>query len=366
MKNRKADVCIILGTRPEIIKFFPIIKELEINKISYFVIHTNQHYDFRMDGIFFNELKLKPKIINLNILAKTHGEFTGKAIIKIEKTLIKNKPKLVMVQGDTNSAMAGAIAAVKLHIDVYHIEAGLRSYDIRQPEEYNRKIIDHISSYLFAPSKYNVKTLLSENINNNKIYLTGNTSVDAIKYIIKGINQEPEFKKGTYLLVTIHRQENVDSKERLTGIIAGITEISKRYFIPIVIPLHPRTEKRIKEFSLSDKINDPDIFKILSPLGIYEMISLEKNAKLILTDSGGIIEEACTLNIPSVSLRNFSDRPEAIQVGASILGGTESNTIITAAIKMFNVKTNWINPFGRGNAGKNIVKIIIGNINSEI
>ena len=358
-------ICIILGTRPEIIKMAPVIKECEKKRLDYFLLHTGQHYDYEMDKIFFNELNLNPRMFNLNIGSGSHGEVTGKMLIEIEKILIKEKPGVVLVEGDTNSVLAGALAAVKLHIKVGHVESGLRSYDERMPEEYNRIMVDHISDYLFAPTKKEEQILLNEGIPQEKIFVTGNTIVDSVYQSLDIARKESKIldilklKPKQYFLITAHRQENVDNKEYLIGILEGLRNVSEKYNIPLIYPIHPRTKKRIEDFDLGNNVNKIKNLKIIKPLGFFDILMLEENAKLILTDSGGIQEEACTLKIPCVVMRKTSDRLESIDVGASMLAWCNPQKILESVEIMLNKKRDWKNPFGDGKASEKIINLIL-------
>ncbi len=357
-------VCLILGTRPEIIKMAPVIKECEKQKLDYRVLHTGQHYDYKMDKIFFEELSLKPRMINLNIGSGSHAEVTGKMLIEIEKNLLEEKPNIILVEGDTNSVLAGALAAAKLHIKIGHIESGLRSYDKRMPEEHNRIVVDHISDYLFAPTNKEEKILLNEGIAKGIIFVTGNTIVDSVYQSLEIARKESKIleklniKSQEYFLVTAHRQENVDNKKHLSGIIEALKKLSEKYNIPIIYPIHPRTKKRIKEFNFEEIIDKIKNLKIIDPLGFLDLLMLEENAKLILTDSGGIQEEACTLKIPCVVMRKTSDRPESIEVGAAMLSWCDPKKIIDSVEIMLNKPRDWENSFGDGKASEKIINII--------
>lgn len=368
-------IAFVLGTRPEIIKMSPIIHECEKRGIDYFVLHTGQHYDYLMDKIFFEELGLKPETINLDVGSGTHGKITGKIIIGMEKILMDKKPDVTLVQGDTNTVLAGSLVSVKLHIPLGHVEAGLRSYDRRLPEEYNRIISDHISDYLFAPTSFAQNILLEEGIGKKdilyygkiskpKIFLTGNTIVDTIiKNLDKAKNSkilsELGLTSGEYFLLTLHREENVDHKDRLLGILKGLQNVEDYHKIPIVYPIHPRTKKRIEEFKLTDELNKIKNLKIIDPVGFFDLLALESNAKLVLTDSGGIQEETCSLKVPCVVLRDRSDRPESLEVGAAMLAGCDPRKILDAVNKMIKSDRNWKNPFGDGKAAERIVNILI-------
>jgi len=364
---------IILGTRPEIIKLSPIIRALEKTNVDWHIIHTNQHYSENMDKIFFKELNLPNPKYNLNIGSGTHGEQTGKMLIEIEKVLLSEKPDVVIVQGDTNTVLAGALTASKLKIDIAHVEAGLRSFDRNMPEEINRVLTDHISSYLFAPTEIAKNNLLREGIEENKIFVIGNTIVDAtlqnLKIAEKNENVKAFFNNivdDDYFLLTLHRAENVDNKERLKNILEGITKITEIYNKTIIFPIHPRTKKRLEEFNLFEKLKSNKKIKIIEPVGYLEFLMLEKNAELILTDSGGVQEEACILKVPCITLRDNTERPETVEVGANILVGDNKEKLIKAVEIMLNKKRNWKNPFGDGKSGEKIVKILMNNIMDNI
>ena len=385
----------ILGTRPEMIKMSPIIRELENHGSDYFIIHTGQHYSYNLDKIFFEELELPEPKYNLDVGSGSHAEETGKMLIGIEKVLKEEKPDIVLVEGDTNTVLAGALAASKLHIRVGHVEAGLRSYDRTMPEEINRVLADHVSDYLFAPTEKAKKNLLTEGVDKNKIFVTGNTIVDAVYQnleiarrrvdILKKLNLSPR----EYFLVTAHRQENVDYKERLKGILEGLELIYNELNPPIIYPIHPRTKKRIKDFGLEvpngTRLNEEPCGKPqginshitntaaatlwqatgnpqVEPLGFLEFLQLEANAKLILTDSGGVQEETCILGVPCVTLRDNTERPETLEGGSNVLSGANQNRILEGAEKMINRERNWTNPFGDGKAGSKIIKILEGAI----
>ncbi|RLE38043.1 UDP-N-acetylglucosamine 2-epimerase (non-hydrolyzing) [Candidatus Woesearchaeota archaeon] len=352
-------IAIILGTRPEIIKMAPIIRELERRTIDYFILHTGQHYSYNMDRIFFEQLKLPQPKYNLRVGSGTHAEQTGKMLIGIEKVLMKEKPDIVLVQGDTNTTLAGALAAAKIHIPVGHVEAGLRSFDREMPEEINRILTDHLSDYLFAPTEKAKQNLLNEGIPEEKIHVTGNTIVDAVYQHLElaknnNILERLNVKPNEYMLLTLHRQENVDRKQRLKSILKGIELVAKEFETKIIYPIHPRTQKRIKEF----KIEVPKEIHLTPPLDYLSFLKLEANAQLILTDSGGVQEEACILKVPCVTLRYNTERPETIEVGANTLAGAEPQTILKKAREMINKERNWKNPFGDGKAAQRIVNII--------
>lgn len=357
-------ISVIFGTRPEIIKLSPVIRALKEKKSNFFIIHTNQHYDKNMDEIFLKELGLPKAKYNLNIGSGTHGNMTGRMLIEVEKIFFKEKPDLLIVQGDTNTVLAVSLAASKLGIKIAHVEAGLRSYT-KIPEETNRILTDRISDFLFAPTEKQKKILLSEGIAKEKIFVVGNTIVDAV---IQNLSIAEKKKKAQkkYFLITAHREENVDNKIILQNILKAIEKIQKKYKLKAIYPIHPRTEKRIKEFG----IKKPKNIKFIEPVGYLDMLLLMKNAKIILTDSGGIQEEACILHVPCVTMREATERPETVEVGGNIIAGTDTEKIVKSADLMLKKKINWPTPamagaessgsfpFGKGNSGKLIVSII--------
>ena len=353
---------IVLGTRPEIIKMMPVMRELKRRNIDYFVIHTGQHYDFDMDRVFFDEFLLNPEMINLEIGSGTHAETTAKALVGIEKELMKRRPDIVLVQGDTNTVLAGALAAVKLHVVLAHVEAGLRSHFRAMPEEHNRVVADHVADLLFAPTKKARDMLYAEGIKQG-VYVTGNTVVDSL-YQSRSFAEKKStilndmgLVQNGYFLVTLHREENVDDKARLLGVIEGLDEISKRYGLPILYPVHPRTLARLKEFDFEERLRDVLDIKIVKPVGFFDFLLLEANARLILTDSGGVQEEACVLNVPCVTLRDNTERHETVDVGANVLAGCDPVAISTCVADMMKKRREWKNPFGNGTAAKKIVDV---------
>ena len=349
---------IVLGTRPEIIKMSPIIRACQKGGVEFSILHTGQHYSYEMDRIFFEELELPQPDYHLDVGSGTHAEQTGKIMTGAERIFIDNPPEIILVQGDTNTVMAAALAAAKLHIPVGHVEAGLRSFDRQMPEEINRVVADHISDFLFAPTDTSRQNLLHEGIDANKIFVTGNTIVDAvyqnqvIAHKKSGILTKMGLLDGEYFLVTAHRSENVDVKGRLSGILSALTRLHDTYNMPVIFPMHPRTQKMMKEFGL-----DAGGITITEPIGYMDFLKLEKHARLVLTDSGGLQEECCILKVPCVTLRENTERPETVDVGANVLAGTESAKIITAADGMMKSPKMWENPYGNGTAGKRIIEI---------
>ncbi|MEM0117983.1 MAG: UDP-N-acetylglucosamine 2-epimerase (non-hydrolyzing) [Conexivisphaerales archaeon] len=351
------NICLILGTRPEIIKLSPLIRMLESKRFSYFIVHTGQHYSSFMNDVFFTGLNIPPPRYNLHVGSGSHAEETGKMLIGIEQVLKKEYPDVVLVQGDTNTTLAGALAASKLHILLGHVEAGLRSFDRRMPEELNRIVADHTSDMLFAPTRVSYSNLKNEGIESKRIFVTGNTIADAIhlyKDKISAAKVDGITAGESYFLCTLHREENVDNPSSLRKIAKGLGLVHDKTGKRIILPLHPRTEKRLTDYNLSL----PKGIEVIKPLDYLTFVRLESQADLILTDSGGVQEEACILRVPCVTLRQNTERPETIRVGANVLAGTEPDSILEKAIVMLKRDRNWPNPFGNGRASAKILKII--------
>jgi UDP-N-acetylglucosamine 2-epimerase (non-hydrolysing) len=349
---------IILGTRPEIIKMSPVIRYCEKNKIDYFILHTGQHYSYNMDKIFFEELELPKVKYNLNSGSNDFRKQIGLLASGIKEILLKEKPDFVLVLGDTNTVLAGALATKGLNIGLVHLEAGLRSHELQMIEETNRIITDHISDVLFPPTQVSMNYLIEEKISSDKIFISGNTIVDAViqnlaisekkSDVLKDLN----LNKDQYFLITLHRPENVDKKFRLEKLVHSLDLISKKYNYQLVLPLHPRTMKMLNEFNL--KI--PNKVRVIEPQGYLAFLQLEKNARLILTDSGGIQEEASILKVPCVTLRDTTERPETVTIGCNTVAGVENNDILLHVEKMLKKERNWETPYGNGKSSEFIIE----------
>lgn len=354
-------IAAVLGTRPEIIKMSPVIRELVHKHLDYFIIHTGQHYSYNMDKVFFEQLKLPEPKYNLEVGSGSHAQQMAKIILKIEKVFIDEKPDIILVEGDTNTVLAAALTASKLHIKVGHIEAGLRSYDRQMPEEINRILTDHCADYLFAPTEKAKVILLSEGILSANVFVTGNTIVDAVSQNLEISTSNPDTLKNLnitpngYFLVTLHRQENVDNFSRFSSILLALEKLSEIHHLPIIYPIHPRSRKMIDMFGL--KIEG---LILIEPMNYLGFLQLEKNARLILTDSGGVQEESCIMRVPCVTIRDNTERPETLDIEANILAGTTPQKILKCAQVMLNSTRSWLNPFGDAQAGRKIVKQIIG------
>ena len=359
-------IAIILGTRPEIVKFSPIIRECEKRKLDYFILHTGQHYSYNMDRVFFEQLQLPEAKYNLDVGSTTHGRQTGMMLIGIEKILQKAFPDVVLVEGDTNTVLAGALAAVKLGIKVGHVEAGLRSYDRTMPEETNRILADHCSDYLFAPTEKSKQILLHEGIAKENVFMVGNTIVDAVNQnltiaesktqILNQLNLEP----GRFMLATSHRQENVDDKARFSGLIKGLQLVQREFNVPLIYPIHPRAKKQLTAFGI-----DTTDLTLVEPLDYLAFLLLESKANVVLTDSGGVQEETCILGVPCVTLRDNTERPETLDVRSNMLAGTSPQRILEAAKAMCIKDKGWINPFGDGKSSGTIIDILMKELNER-
>jgi UDP-N-acetylglucosamine 2-epimerase (non-hydrolysing) len=363
MRN-KLKVINIVGARPNFIKIKPIIAKM--NKNGFFMptlLHTGQHYDFDMSKIFFKDLSIPEPDIHLEVGSGTHAEQTGKIIIEFEKFLLNRKPDLVIVVGDVNSTLACAIAASKLSIPIAHIEAGLRSFDRRMPEEINRVVTDSLSDYLFTPTTSASENLMKEGIDEQKIHLVGNVMIDTLTSSLDKVDKSKileklKIKQNDYGVLTLHRPENVDVSSKIQNIFAGIEKIQEE--IQIVFPAHRRTQKRIEEHGFKTRITDMRNLMLIEPMGYIDFIKLTKDSKFVLTDSGGIQEETTVLNIPCLTLRNNTERIETLIMGTNILTGTEPDRIIADCMNIMkgNVKSGKIPEMWDGKASERIDKIL--------
>ena len=361
-------IAVVLGTRPEIIKMAPVIEEIEKRSHELLLIHTGQHYDKEMSLNFFIDLELPTPDYNIHVGSGSHGKQTGLMMEGIEEVLIKEKPDIVLVQGDTNAVLAASLVSSKLHIPVGHVEAGLRSFDLTMPEEINRKSSDVSSKLYFAPTKESAINLALENISPKEIFITGNTVVDACfrhlkiaqksSNIIEDLNLE---NKDNIIALTMHRAENVDIKERLVSIIDALMELTD---FNIVFPIHPRTKKTLENFGLFDKLDNMEHIHITKPIGYLDFLLLLSKSHLVLTDSGGLQEEAITLDVPALTLRYNTERQETVEAGGNILVGSDKEKILETANQilnnesLYNKMKNAVNPYGDGTTGKQILNII--------
>jgi UDP-GlcNAc3NAcA epimerase len=349
----------IVGARPQFIKAAVVSRVIrETGEINEIIVHTGQHYDENMSDIFFDELDIPKPDYNLAIGSGSHGMNTGRMIEAIETVLESVKPSLIMVYGDTNTTLAAAVAASKMHIPIAHVEAGLRSFNRRMPEEINRVLTDHVSSLLFAPSDTAVQNLANEGIKGEKVINVGDVMFDAAKYYAalsekrSNILELLNLQTGDYFLLTMHRQENTDIQERLLGIFEGLKDSNCR----IIWPIHPRTAKMLKSFN----IKVPEIIQLIDPVGYLDMVLLEKNAKLIITDSGGVQKEAFYHSIPSITLRDETEWVELVKLGVTQVVGANPDLIRSSIKEMTNKQIPNDAIYGTGDAG-NVIKSSIIN-----
>ncbi len=373
----------IVGARPQFVKLSPIIRALQSYKdIHHIIIHTGQHYDYMMNKVFFDELGIPESQYNLEVGSASHGAQTGLMLTRIEEALVKENPDWVLVYGDTNSTLAGTLAAVKLHIPVAHIEAGLRSYNKYMPEEINRVLTDHMSTVLFCPTVQGVTNLKQEGFvnivdqglidsaslksmdivadqDNPLVINVGDIMYDSLLLCMElaaansGIMDVIGLKPGEYFLATIHRVENTDDDSRLRSILGALNELSRDK--EVILPLHPRTKNKLKSVG---SFNIESGVRICEPVGYFDMLMLEKNAYQILTDSGGVQKEAYILGVPCITLRDQTEWIETVNDGMNVITGANKDKIIEASRKTFN-KNVRIVAYGDGKASKRILQTFL-------
>lgn len=358
--------CVVVGTRPGIIKMSPVIDELERRGIESFTIHAGQHYSYELDGKMFEDLGLDTPEYRLDEVKDTefHGEQTAAMLTGIEAILLEERPENVLVCGDANFNLAGALAARKLRLNVGHVEAGLRSDDWRMPEEHNRVMIDHISEYLFAPTEETQQNAIEDNVK-GKVVVTGNTIVDAVERNIEiarersDILERLSLLESEYAVFTAHREENVDDPSILSDLIEVIQRVTTEFDTEVVYPIHPRTEKRLAQFDMGEELRSIDELHLIDPVGYFDFLRLLSDADVVLTDSGGIQEETCILGVPCVTLRENTERPETVAVGANTIAGTDPDTVLNHSQTMRTTEPDWENPFGDGSAARRIVDVAL-------
>jgi UDP-N-acetylglucosamine 2-epimerase (non-hydrolysing) len=359
----KKNIAVVIGTRPGIVKMAMVYRACKKNPdFNVSLIYTGQHYSANLKDVIWSAFDLpEPNFIITGIEdCATHATQISKMMIGCEKVFSENDINTVLVCGDANTNFAAGVAARKLNLKLGHVESGLRSHDWSMPEEHNRVMLDHISDFLFAPTEKSMTCLKAESAFGEKI-LTGNTVVDALKFVVDNDkhvkpSQFPEVKD--FCLVTTHRQENVDDPDRLKKILNSIEKVSRE--IPVIFPIHPRTRKMIDLFEYGDVVNGENIY-VVEPFSYIEMLWVIDNSKVVMSDSGGLQEEACILGTPCVTLRDNTERPEAVDVGANIIAGVEVDKVYSAfqeQIKLANSGEKWINPFGDGRAAEKIAKAI--------
>lgn len=344
-----------IGARPQFIKAATVSRVLSSNDdLREVIVHTGQHYDANMSDVFFDELMIPKPDHHLDLGGGTHGEMTGRMLSALEAIMLEEKPDMVLVYGDTNSTLAGALAAVKLHFPVAHIESGLRSFNRRMPEEINRILTDHASDILFAPTKTALENLAREGLPEARIHLVGDVMYDAALFYRAGARAPTFFAKealeeGNFILATIHRAENTDDPERLGAILRGLGRAGRR----VILPMHPRTGKRVKELGISLS----SAVLVTEPVGYLEMVWLEANAFAIATDSGGVQKEAFFHGKPCVTLRDETEWVELVEAGWNQLVGANEDRIVEA-LKSCIPQKQKSEIYGEGNSANRIVAFI--------
>lgn len=354
----------VVGARPQFIKAAAVSRVIRgafVGRLSEVLVHTGQHYDDNMSKVFFTELDIPQPDYNLEISGGHHGEMTGRMLAAIEKVLLAEKPDWVLVYGDTNSTLAGALAAVKLHIPVAHVEAGLRSFNMRMPEEVNRILADRVSTLLFCPTDTAVTNLSAEGIEKG-IYQVGDVMYDASLFYRDRARQKSDIlgrlglKPGQFALVTCHRAENTDDPKRLREICLGLEDVGST--LPVIFPVHPRTRKMIDQRGLTRIFTQT---RLIDPVPFLDMVALEQAARIILTDSGGVQKEAFFYGVPCITMRDETEWTETVALGRNVLCGA-SREKITSAISCWRFDSSIVaeNPYGDGTAAARIALLLTG------
>lgn len=352
------NILTVVGARPQFIKATPLSKALREAGHTEYLVHTGQHYDYGMSQIFFDELQIPEPDVNLGVGSASHGKQTAQMLIGLEEVISEQKPDWVLVYGDTNSTLAGALAAVKLHVPVAHVEAGLRSFNRAMPEEHNRVLTDHCSELLFCPTQTAVDNLRQEGITRG-VHLVGDTMYDAVLQFSKiahqraTILQDLKLEAKNYLLATVHRPYNTDVPDNLLSILSAFQEIGET----IVFPVHPRTRKKIAQLEERLDIKQLDHIKMIDPVGYLDMLMLEQHARMILTDSGGIQKEAYFFGVPCVTLRPETEWVETVEAGWNVLVSADRERIVRAVSSFVLPKTHPA-MYGDGKAASRCVTLL--------
>jgi UDP-N-acetylglucosamine 2-epimerase (non-hydrolysing) len=356
-------IVVVVGTRPEIIKMAPVIKELEKRGVEFVFVHSGQHYDYEMSQVFIEELGLPRPHESFKLDNSNPTSQMGEMMIKLEKALEKHRrPRVMLVQGDTNTMLAAGLTALKLGLKIGHVEAGLRSFDWRMPEEHNRRMIDHVSHYLFAPTEVAKRNLLEEHVW-GEVFITGNTVIDAVDMYFEKVKEVEEkaleqVRFDEYALVTFHRAENVDDPH----VLRDFVRVLRRSPVPLVFPIHPRTKKRLQEYGMWSEVESVDHLQLLPPRGYFEFLALLKNCRVVMTDSGGLQEEAThpRMRKPVLVLRSSTERPEAVVHGFARVVGTNPVVVLAELEKILSeeLKLPERSPFGDGKAASRIVDVV--------
>ena len=358
----------IVGARPNFMKIAPIQRQMNKNpNLEPLLIHTGQHYDEKMSKLFFEDLELPRPDRYLGVGSGTHAQQTAKIMIEFENIVAEEKPDLVLVVGDVNSTAACSMVAAKMGVKIAHVEAGLRSFDRSMPEEINRIVTDALSDFLFVTEKSGLENLRKEGVADHKVFFTGNVMIDSLVYFLEKAKSSDIVNKlnlnGTpYALVTLHRPSNVDIKENFEKLLQAFSVIERE--ISIIFPIHPRSRKMLDNFGLMNRINAMENLILLDPIGYLDFMKLMHDAKLVLTDSGGIQEETTYLGIPCITMRENTERPVTLDVGTNVLVGSDTDKVIEEAQKVINgrVKKGQIPKLWDGKAAERIVEILYNSL----
>ncbi|MBU1349033.1 UDP-N-acetylglucosamine 2-epimerase (non-hydrolyzing) [Patescibacteria group bacterium] len=363
---------IVLGTRPEIIKCAPVVHEALRRGVPCVIIHTGQHYTPELDEVFFRELDLPAPITNLNVGSLPPAKQVAAMMDRLYDAFLEWKPSVVVVQGDTNSVLAGALTAHKMGVPVAHLEAGLRSDDWGMPEEGNRVLAGNVADIHFCPTEVQRIRLATEGVLDG-VHVVGNTVVDAARHyvgkaegtskVLETLNLEP----GSFALLTMHRPSNVDEPGRLGALIDAIEDMAVSYGWKIVFPVHPRTETALKTAGLWDRLEASPVFVLSKPVGYLDLLHLQASASLVVTDSGGMQEEANILQVPCITLRANTERPETVKAGGNVLyEGTESAELIALAKEMTSKPRDWTCPFGDGRTAERVMDVLMTFLDTKV
>lgn len=357
-----ARIVTIIGTRPEIIKMAPVVKALDgLRGHEHVLVHSGQHYDLLMDRIFFRDMELREPDRQFEL--KDQPPHLQVATTMRQIADVTDDADLVLVHGDTNTTVAGALLASKQGRRLGHVEAGIRSFDKTMPEEVNRIVADHLSQILFAPTPVSRENLRRENVTDG-VNVVGNSVVDALVQNASTAERRSRIldtlglKPRGYLLLTFHRQENVDVKAKLTRALDAFEGAIAESGLPILFPIHPRTTRRLKEFGLEERAAGIRDLRRIEPTGYLDMLVLEKNAAAVLTDSGGLQEESCFFQVPCVTLRENTERPETLEIGSNVLAGTDPARVRVAVRRQLEAKGGWPNPYGDGTTSRRIAELV--------
>jgi len=357
----------VVGARPNFMKVAPILAQLKKRpSVEQVLVHTGQHYDAKMSDVFFQDLGMPAPDAHLGVGSGSHAQQTAKIMVEVEPVILREEPDVVVVAGDVNSTVAVALVAAKLGVAVAHIEAGLRSWDWRMPEEINRVLTDRMSDLLFTPSRDADENLAKEGIDPGRVHFVGNVMIDSLHAALprareSRIHQQLGVRKGEYALATLHRPSNVDEPAALERLLVALAEVSGR--IPVVFPVHPRTRARLSmDASLGAKAEGARGLKLADPIGYLDFLALTANARLVMTDSGGIQEETTALGVPCLTVRHNTERPVTVEVGSNTLVGTDPAQVVPAALAVLEGrgKKGRVPDLWDGRAAERIARLLVG------